>query len=68
MGAIAPSNISQFVILNIRSCHLADFLKSIVKNTGGIPINTEKGLQAVPADTWPLYGVTGLQVSQLFFP
>ncbi len=39
---------------------------SIVKNTRGIPENTEKGLQAIPEDSWPLHGVRGLQVSQLF--
>ncbi len=35
-----------------------------MKNTKGIPENTEKGLQAIPADSWPLHGVRGLQVSQ----
>ncbi len=35
-------------------------------NTTGLPENTEKGLQAIPADSWPLHGVRGLQVSQIF--
>ncbi len=38
-----------------------------MENTRRIPGNTEKGLQAIPADSWPLHGVRGLQVSQ-FFP
>ncbi len=66
MGTIFISNFSQSVILNLKSCHKAHFLKSIVKNTRGIPENTEKGLQAIPADTWPLHEVRGLKVSQLF--
>ncbi len=37
-----------------------------MKNTREITENTEKGLQAIPADPWPLHGVRGLQVSQLF--
>ncbi len=37
-----------------------------MKNIRGIPENTEEGLQAIPADSWPLHGVRGLQVSQLF--
>ncbi len=37
-----------------------------MKNTRGIPENTEKGLQAIPADSLPLHGVRGLQVSQVF--
>ncbi len=31
-----------------------------------IPENIEKGLQAIPADSWPPHGVKGLQVSHLF--
>ncbi len=65
MGTILISKISQCVILNIRSYHKAHFRNSIVKNIRGIPENTEKGLQAIPADSWPLHGVRGLQVSQL---
>ncbi len=37
-----------------------------MKNIRGIPENTEKGLQAIPAESWPLHGVRGLQVGQLF--
>ncbi len=37
-----------------------------MNNTRGIPENTEKGLQAIPADSWPLHGVRVLQVSQIF--
>ncbi len=37
-----------------------------MKNIRGIPENKEKGLQAIPADSWPLHGVRGPQVS-LFF-
>ncbi len=66
VGTIVPSNLSQFVILNIRSCHYTHFFKSVVKNVRGIPENTEKGLKAIPANSWPLHGVRGLQVSQLF--
>ncbi len=37
-----------------------------MKNTRGILENIEKGLEAIPADSWPLHGVRGLQVSQIF--
>ncbi len=37
----------------------------MMKNTRGIPENAEKGIQAVPAHSWPLLGVKGLQVSPL---
>ncbi len=37
-----------------------------MKNPRGIPENAEKGLQAMPANSWPLHGVRGLHVSQLF--
>ncbi len=37
-----------------------------MKNTTGVPKNTKKGLQAIPADSWPLYGVMGLPVNQFF--
>ncbi len=37
-----------------------------MKNTTGIPKNAEKGLQAIPADSWPLHDVMGLPVNQLF--
>ncbi len=36
-----------------------------MKNIAGIRENTEKGLQAIPADSWPRHGVRGLQVSQI---
>ncbi len=35
-------------------------------NTTGLPENTDKGLQAIRADSWPLHGVRGLKVSQIF--
>ncbi len=37
-----------------------------MKNTKGIPENTEKGLQAIPADSLLLHGGWGLQVSPIF--
>ncbi len=36
-----------------------------MENIRGISENTEKGLQAIPANSWPLHGVRGLQVSQI---
>ncbi len=37
-----------------------------MKNTRGIPENAEKGLQATPADSWPLHGAVRLPVKQRF--
>ncbi len=39
---------------------------SNAKNTRGIPENAEKCLQAIPANSWPLSVVMGLQVNQFF--
>ncbi len=38
-----------------------------MKNTRGILENAGKGLQAIPADSWPLHAVMGLQVNSFFF-
>ncbi len=38
-----------------------------MKNTRGIPENAEKGLQAIPADSWRLHGVMGLAVNQVCY-
>ncbi len=47
---------------------LGSFLKLYrEQNTRGIPENTEKELQTIPADSRPLHGVRGLQVTS-FFP
>ncbi len=58
--AIFVSTLSRFVILHIRSFRKAHFGKPFMKNIRGIPGNTEKGLQVIHADSWPLHGVRGL--------
>ncbi len=41
------------------------FLKLYREEPRGISENTEKGLQAIPADSWTLHGVRELQLSQI---
>ncbi len=37
-----------------------------MKNIGGIPENTEKGLQTIPGNSWPLHGVRGASSKPAF--